>query len=84
MAIAVTMLIVSCRDVEMGVEPAHKDSEPQQVGFYAGGAQTRTEMLDNGLSAVWVADDQIALWARGSSGSYALSYQFFKTYGLDS
>ena len=83
-AIAVAMLIVSCRDVGMGVEPAHKDSEPQLVGFYAGGAQTRTEMLDNGLSAVWVADDQIALWAIGSSGSYALSNQVFKTYGLDS
>lgn len=83
-AIAVAMLIVSCRDVGMGVEPAHKDLEPQLVGFYAGGAQTRTEMLDNGLSTVWVADDQIALWARGSSGSYALSNQVFKTYGLDS
>lgn len=83
-AIAVAMLIASCRDVGMGVEPAHKDSEPQLVGFYAGGAQTRTEMLDNGLSAVWVADDQIALWAIGSSGSYALSNQVFKTYGLDS
>ena len=83
-AIAVAMLIVSCRDVGMGVEPAHKDLEPQLVGFYAGGAQTRTEMLDNGLSTVWVADDQIALWAIGSSGSYALSNQVFKTYGLDS
>ena len=84
MMTAVTMLPMSCSDVEKSIDEALEGSEPQLVGFYAGGAQTRTEMLDNGLSAVWVADDRIALWAIGSSGSYVLSNQVFKTYGLDS
>lgn len=56
----------------------------QEVGIYAGGARTRTEMLSNGLSAAWTAGDELALWARTSSGSYALSNQVFKTYGTDS
>lgn len=58
----------------------YKDLE---VGLYAGGAQTRTEMLSNGLSAAWVAGDELALWAKNSSGSYTLSKQIFKTYGID-
>ena len=53
--------------------------ETQEVGIYAGGARTRTEMLSNGLSAAWTAGDELALWARTSSGSYALSNQVFKT-----
>ena len=53
------------------------------MGFYASGVQTRTEMLSNGLSAVWSDDDHIALWAVGSDGSYALSRQIFQTYGTD-
>lgn len=56
---------------------------PCEVGFYAGGAETRTEMLSDGLSAVWVPGDEIAVWARSSSGAYVLSNQVFKTYGLD-
>lgn len=57
---------------------------PLEVGFYAGGGtQTRTHMLPNGLSAVWDAEDELALWARNSSGSYVLNNQLFKTYGLD-
>lgn len=59
-------------------------SRPQRVGFYAGGAQTRTEMLDNGLSTEWVADDEIAVWAKNSSGSFVLSCQTFRTYATDS
>ena len=56
---------------------------PQEVGFYVGGNETRTEMLQNGLSAVWSAGDELALWARNSSGNFALSKQIFKTYGID-
>lgn len=56
---------------------------PQKVGIYAGGAQTRTQMLPNGLSAAWEADDELALWAMNSSGSYVISNQIFKSYGLD-
>lgn len=56
---------------------------PCEVGFYAGGVETRTEMLSDGLSAVWAPGDEIAVWARSSSGVYVLSNQVFKTYGLD-
>ncbi|MBQ8048163.1 MAG: fimbrillin family protein [Bacteroidales bacterium] len=56
----------------------------QEVGIYAGGARTRTEMLSNGLSAAWEAGDELAVWARTSAGSFALSDQIFKTYGVDS
>ena len=56
---------------------------PCEVGFYAGGVETRTEMLSDGLSAVWAPGDEIAVWARSSSGAYVLSNQVFKTYGLD-
>ena len=57
--------------------------QPLEVGIYAGGAQTRTQMLPNGLSAAWTAGDELALWALSSSGSYVLSNQIFKTYGVD-
>ena len=57
---------------------------PHEVGFYAGGStQTRTEMLPNGLSAVWTAGDELAVWAKNSSGVFTLSNQIFKTYGID-
>lgn len=56
----------------------------QKVGIYAGGTATRTEMLSNGLSAAWTAGDELAVWARTSTGSYALSNQVFTTYGIDS
>lgn len=54
------------------------------VGIYAGGTQTKTTMLSNGLSAAWESGDQIAVWALASSGSYTLSNQTFWTYGIDS
>ena len=57
---------------------------PCEVGLYAGGASTRTEMLPNGLSAVWSAGDELAVWAKNSVGEYTLSNQIFRTYGLDS
>ena len=77
------MLPVSCKeDAGIGMEDACQTG-PHKVGFYAGGSQTRTEMLENGLSAAWVADDQLAMWAKNSSGSYILSNQIFKTFGID-
>ena len=76
------VVLPSCAD-EFRAEVGNNETS-YQVGFYAGGVQTRTEMLENGLSAMWTADDQIALWARNSSGSLTLSNQKFKTYGLDS
>ena len=68
----------------MDFEVVDGESSPLKVGFYAGGGATRTTMLSNGLSAEWVADDEIALWAKNSSGDYTLSKQVFKTYGIDS
>lgn len=60
------------------------DVGPQEVGFYVGdGTDTRTEMLPNGLSAVWTAGDELAVWARNSAGDFTLSNQVFKTYGID-
>lgn len=56
---------------------------PVEVGFYAGGVQTRTEMLQNGLSAQWIAGDKLAVWALGSNGQYAFSNHEFVTYGID-
>ena len=53
------------------------------VGISTSGAQTKTTMLSNGLSAVWEAGDQLAVWAKGSAGSYVLSNQIFETYGID-
>ena len=76
------ILTSSCADNEnFNIEDTLSVS--QQVGFYAGDSQTRTEMLANGLSTDWVADDVIAMWARNSSGSFALSNQKFRTYGID-
>lgn len=57
---------------------------PVVVGITAGGAQTRTEMQANGLSAEWTAGDELAVWARNASGDLVLSNQIFKTYGIDS
>ncbi len=54
-----------------------------EVGFYAGGVQTRTTMLPDGLSAVWNPGDELALWAKNSSGNFVLQNQIFKAHGLD-
>ena len=57
---------------------------PHKVGFYVGsGTDTRTEMLPNGLSAVWTPGDELAVWAKNSAGDFILSDHVFKTYGID-
>ena len=58
-------------------------SVPCEVGLYAGGGSTRTQMLPNGLSAEWSAGDELAVWARNSAGDYVFSNQTFHTYGID-
>lgn len=55
-----------------------------EVAIYAGGTQTRTQMQPNGLSTVWETGDLLALWARNQAGTFTLSNQTFKAYGLDS
>lgn len=59
------------------------EEQPHTVGFYAGDVTTRTEMLEDGLSAVWVIGDKISLWAKNSAGNFALANQQFTTYGLE-
>ena len=78
---ATSFLFTSCLD-EFGNAPA-PHPESVKVGIYAGGAQTRTAMLPNGLSAEWVSGDEIAVWALNSSGAYTLTNQTFGTYGID-
>lgn len=78
---ATSFLFTSCLD-EFGNAPA-PHPESVKVGIYAGGVQTRTAMLPNGLSAEWVSGDEIAVWALNSSGSYTLTNQTFGTYGID-
>lgn len=76
--LACLLAISSC------MEDFKKEAPGQaEVGIFAGGSQTRTSMLPNGLSAEWVPGDQLALWALNSSGSYTLSNQVFQTFGLD-
>ena len=79
-----SFMFLSCADV-YDIHEINAPSQPGtvKVGFYAGGPQTRTQMLQNGLSTEWVAGDQIALWALNSSGSYTLSNQVFEAYGLN-
>ncbi len=78
LALSLPLMLQSCRD---GVQDIPQMAH--EVGFHAGGVQTRTEMLSNGLSATWTRDDVIAMWAKASTGSYILSNQPFKTYGTD-
>lgn len=73
--------LVSCQSEKIHLQ--EPESHPVEVGFYVGGAQTRTEMLDDGLHAIWSDNDQISVWAKNSAGDFALNNQIFTTYGLD-
>lgn len=79
--VLVFALVLSACGAEDFKEP---NNGPHEVGFYVGGGtDTRTEMLPNGLSAVWTDGDELAVWARNSAGDFTLSNQIFKTYGID-
>ena len=80
-AVFISVVMASCAGGEFREDPHLQ--HPIQVGIYAGGTQTRTEMGDNGLSTHWTADDELAVWARNSSGTDVLSAQIFEAYGLD-
>ena len=75
------LLLISCQNEALQITVP--EDQPHTVGIYAGDVTTRTEMLDNGLSAVWVSGDKISLWAMNSAGSFTLSNQAFTTYGLE-
>lgn len=80
LVLAVGLLVQSCTaDVQ---EPLVQP-ESHDVRICAGGSGTRTEMMPNGLSAVWSPGDELAVWAVNSSGIYTLDRQIFKTYGID-
>ena len=80
-SLAITVIfLTACVQIDFPEFNDMQLPETQEVGIYAGGARTRTEMLSNGLSAAWTAGDELAVWARNSSGAYALSNQVFKTY----
>lgn len=84
MITAAVLLLASCaEDERMSAVKITEQDSAHQVGFYAGGVHTRTEMLENGLSAKWTDDDRIAVWAKNPSGSLILSRQEFRTYGVD-
>ena len=75
------LALSSCSDKFQISDP--KPPQKVEVGFYAGGTQTRTTMLSNGLSAAWEKGDRLAVWALASDGTYAFANQSFTTYGLD-
>lgn len=72
-------LQVSCQDAI--TDECRPDAH--EVGFFAADSKTRTEMLPDGLGAVWTSGDEISLWAVSSSGEKILENQVFKTYALD-
>ena len=72
-----TCLISSCTELAFD----EVVDGPCEVGLCVGGAETRTVMLSDGLSAVWSPDDELAVWAKSSSGAYVLSNQIFNNYG---
>lgn len=82
-AVALLSVMMSYASCNLEFEDVVHQEQNLNVGLYAGGAQTRTEMLSNGLSTAWVAGDELALWAVNSSGAYTLDKQVFKTYGID-
>lgn len=75
------LLFTSCLNEDLQI--TSPEEQPHTVGIYAGDVTTRTEMLEDGLSAVWVAGDKISLWAKNSAGNFTLSNQYFTTYGLE-
>lgn len=77
-AFIAAVLFTSCQEESITVQ-----QHAHTVGFYAGGGQTRTTMLSDGLSTVWSAGDELSLWARNSSGAYTISNHKFVTYGID-
>ena len=82
LCLTIALSAISCQ--REGLPEGHNKSEPVTVGFYAAGnGGSRTQMLENGLSASWVQGDEIALWAVDASGSYTLSNRKFTTYGID-
>ncbi len=83
-ALVLAVIVCFSAACQPELENTPSATRPVTVGFYAGEPSTRTTMLSNGLSAAWEVSDEIALWARNSSGNYTLSAHTFRTYGLDS
>lgn len=71
----------ACHNLDLPISAPQDKSI--KVGIHAGGVSTRTQILDNGLSAVWTEGDKLSLWAIDSSGEAVLSNQTFTAYGTD-
>ena len=82
LSLMVLTLLASCQEeIPQGI--AVSQPKTVEVGFYAGGHSTRTEMLPNGLTAEWSDGDQVAMWALNSSNVYTLNQQVFTTYAVN-
>ena len=74
-----TIFSLSSCEAELKTESAQN----VEVGFHIGSDMTRTSMLSDGISTKWESDDQLALWAKNSEGTYMLQNQIFKLHGAD-
>lgn len=73
-------LLVACR---ADILETNGTGQPATVGFWAGGDVTRTHINDDGLSTSWDESDEIAVWARNSSGTYNLNNKRFTMHAID-
>jgi hypothetical protein len=71
------LLLLSCkRDEESGI----LQKCPVIVGFYAGDAESRTTLDEDGLTTSWSRGDCVSLWAKDEAGDYVLSNTKFSIY----
>lgn len=76
---AAVLLSASCAK-EIVEDPSIEESAVI-VGFSIGNEATRSFVEDDGESVRWQEGDELALWAKKSNGSMALSGQPFTLYG---
>lgn len=79
--LSIGLIMGACHNLDLPISTPQDKSI--KVGIHAGGVSTRTQILDNGLSAVWTEGDKLSLWAIDSSGEAVLSNQTFTAYGTD-
>ena len=67
-----SLLLVSCEQIDSPVVPEGK----VRVTIKSGSEQSRTSVAANGISALWSADDQIAVWASNGSTNVLNAHPF--------
>lgn len=80
LALLTAVTAVSCIS-DMSEEHAAREGD-FLTGFRIAGQQTRSLASDDGLSTTWENGDEVALWARNSSGEYVLEGRKFSMMGL--